>query len=92
LSSVFVLSSSVCCVWHRGGPCNACYDSGNVRASVGVFNRLRESEFTAPARVSLACLGMRAVFARLANRVIEHNALRVRVLGLCFLCALDYFL
>ena len=87
-----MLSSSVCCLRHRRGACNACRDAGNARpgaaASVAAFSRLHESEFPAPARVSLACLCMRADFVRPANRV---KVLCVCVLGPCFLCALDYF-
>jgi len=92
---VFVVSSSVCCHQRHSGAYNACHDAGNARPSAsvsdGVFSQLHESEFTAPARVSLACLCMRADFARPANRVIEHKVLCVSVLGPCFLCALDYF-
>jgi len=95
LSGVFVLSSSVCCLQHRGCACNICRDAGNARpsaaASVAAFSWLHESEFPAPARVSLACLCMRADFVRPANRVIKHKVLCVCVLGPCFLCALDYF-
>jgi len=95
LSSVSVLSSSVRCLRHSGGACNACLDAGNARpgaaASVGAFSWLRESEFTETAHVSLACLCMRADVARPANRVIEHQTLCVCVLGPCFLCALDCF-
>jgi len=95
LSSVLALPSSVCCLRRCCGACNACLYAGNARpgaaASVGAFSRLRESQFTAPARVSLAFLCMRADFARPANSVIEHKVLCVCVLGPCFLCALDYF-
>ena len=95
LSSVFVSSSSVCCLRHHGGACNTCRDAGNACpsavASVAAFSRLHESEFPAPARVSLACLCMRADFVRPVNRVIKNKVLCVCVLGPCFLCALDYF-
>jgi len=68
---------------------------GNARpgaaASFGACSRLRASEFTAPARVSLACLYMHADFVRPANRVMEHKVLCVCVFGSCFLCALVYF-
>ena len=90
-----MLSSSVCCLLHRSGACNACCDAGNARpgvaASIAAFSRLHGSEFPAPARVSLACLCMRADFVRRANRVIKHKVLCVCVLGPCFLCVLDYF-
>ena len=59
-------------------------DPGNARpgaaASVGVFNRLRESEFT-------ACLCMRADFVMPANRAIKRKVRCVCFLRPCFLCA-----
>jgi len=95
LSGMFVLSSSVCCLLHRSGACNACRDAGNaspgVNASVAAFSQLHGSESPAPARVSLACLCMRADFVRWANRLNKHKVLCVCVLGPWFLCALDYF-
>ena len=95
LSGVFVLSNSVCCLLYRGRVCNACCDAGNARpgvaASVAAFSRLHGSEFPASARVSLACLYMRTVFVRRANRVIKYKVLCVCIFGPCFLCALDYF-
>ena len=94
LSSVFVLSRSVCCLRRRCGACNACCDAGNARpgaaASVGACSWLRASEFTAHARVLLwhvcAC-----DFVRPADRVIKHNVFCVCVVGPCFLYALVYF-
>jgi len=88
------------CLCYRGqcvasGACNACHDAGNARpgaaASVGACSRLGASELTAHARVSLACLCMRADFVRPANRVIKHKVLCVCVFGPCFLYALIYF-
>jgi len=80
---------------HCGGACNACCDAGSARpgatASVAAFSRLHDSEFPAPARVSLACLCMRADFVRPANMVIKHKVLCVCVLGPCFYGALDSF-
>jgi len=91
LSGVFVLSSSVCYLRHRGGACNACRDAGNARpgaaASVAALSRLHDSEFPAPARVSLACLCMRADFVRSTHRVINtQSTLRVRSWSLLFVC------
>jgi len=85
----------LCCLLYRGRVCNACCDAGNARpgvaASVAAFSRLHGSEFPASARVSLACLYMRTVFVRRANRVIKYKVLCVCIFGPCFLCALDYF-
>ena len=90
-----MLSRSVCYLRCRCGACNTCRDAGNARpsaaASVGACSRLRASELTAHARVSLACLCMCADFDRPPNRVIKHKVLCVCVLGPCFLCAFDYF-
>jgi len=95
LSGVFVLSRSKCYLWYRGGAYNAYRDAGNTRpgtsASVVAFSRLHESEFPAPARVSLAFLCLRADFVRSVNRMIKHKVLCVCVLGPYSLCALDYF-
>jgi len=69
--------------------CNTCRYAGNARPgaaeSVEAFSRLRASEFTAPARVLLACLCMRADFVRPAYRVIKHKILCVCVLVPYFL-------
>jgi len=68
-----------------------CRDAGNARpGAAAAFSRLHESEFPAPARVSLACLCMRADFVSLLTGWSTHKVLCVCVLGPWFLCVLDY--
>jgi len=86
----------VCCLRRRWCAGNACCGAWNAHSStaacVGACSqRHTSSECPAPARVSLACLCMRADFDRPANRVINHKALFVCVSGPCFVCALVYF-